>query len=234
MKGDRRAAKREDNSTERPPLELACADLSRAADATLARALIEGDPRAPPLVWARFSGLVRRIVRRSLGPQQDSEDVVQEVFASIFARPGVIRSPAALRAFIVSVTVHIIGAELRRRRLRRLIGLAPTPELPEMEAFDPNPESHKALAHLARILERVGARDRSAFVLRFIEGMTVSAIAEALETSAPTARRRFTRGFRRVSLLAERDPFLRDYLEDLGTPPRAESWLRLSAAKRRP
>lgn len=205
-------------------------DLSRADDATLAQAMIDGDPRAPPLVWARFSGLVRRIVRRALGPQRDYEDVVQDVFASLFAKPGVLRIPGAVRAFIITVTLHSISAELRRRRLHRVIGLSPTEELPEMETTDPNPESQRALVHFYRIVERVRERDRLAFVLRFVEGMAVAAVAEALETSVPTARRRFTRAFRRVSLLAARDPFLRDYLGDLGAPPR-EKWV--SRANRR-
>ena len=195
-------------------------DLSEADDATLAKALIDGDPRAPPLVWARFSGLVRR----ALGPRGDYEDVVQEVFASLLAKPAALRTPDAVRAFIIAVTLHNIGAERRRRRQHRLIGLAPTPELPEMEVVDPNPETRRALAHLRRILERVRERDRRAFVLRFIEGMAVAAVARTLETSAPTARRRFSRAFRRVSLLAARDPFLRDYLSDLGAPPGSPSW----------
>jgi RNA polymerase sigma-70 factor, ECF subfamily len=224
VKGARRAAKRAENRFERSPSEPAGKDLSFADDATLAQALIDGDPRAPAVVWSRFSGLVRRIVRRALGPQGDYEDVVQEVFASLLAKPATLRTPVAVRAFIVSVTLHNVSAELRRRRQRRLIGLAPTPELPEMEIIDPNPESRRALVHFRRILERVRERDRRAFVLRFIEGLAVAAVADALETSAPTARRRFNRAYRRVSLLAARDPFLRDYLGDLGAAPVEQAW----------
>lgn len=222
MKSGRRAERRVDNRPERSPVGPS-AELARCDDATLAQALIDGDPRAPPLVWARFSDLVRRIVRRALGSQGDTEDVVQEVFASLLAKPRALRTPVAVRAFIISVTLHNVSTELRRRRQHRLIGLAPTPELPEMESLDPNPETRRALAHLRRILERVRERDRRAFELRFLEGMAVAAVAHALETSAPTARRRFSRAFRRVSLLAARDPFLRDYLRDLGAPLDAES-----------
>lgn len=233
MKGEPRATKRAENRLGRPHGEAAGAELSTADDATLAQALIDGDPRAPPLVWARFSAVVRRIVQRALGPQSDHEDVVQEVFASLFAKPGVLRAPGAVRAFIISVTLHSISAELRRRRSRRVVGLTPTAELPEVETTDPNPESRRALVHLYRIVGRVRERDRIAFVLRFVEGMAVTAIAAALETSAPTARRRFTRAFRRVSLLAARDPFLRDYLGDLVGPRGEKSWSRLARSSRR-
>ncbi|HEY3494418.1 MAG TPA: sigma-70 region 4 domain-containing protein, partial [Polyangiaceae bacterium] len=55
-------------------------------------------------------------------------------------------------------------------------------------------------------------RDRLAFVLRYIEGMEVADVAAALEISEPTARRRFTRAYKRVAMLAERDPCLGEYL----------------------
>lgn len=190
-------------------------NLSKVDDATLARALIERNPAAPRAVWTRFSPMVRRIVRRSLGPEQEVEDVVQDVFASLFAKPSRLREPAAFKAFIVSVTLHNISYELRRRRVRRWVGLSQTSELPDIRVVETNPESREALARFYRILDNVKSRDRNAFVLRFIEGMEVADVAVALDTSVPTARRCFTRAFKRVSLLAGRDPFLAEYLAEL-------------------
>jgi RNA polymerase sigma-70 factor (ECF subfamily) len=190
-------------------------NLSKVDDATLARALIERDPQAPRAVWSRFSPMVRRIVRRSLGPEQEVEDVVQDVFASLFAKPSRLREPAAFKAFIVSVTLHNISYELRRRRVRRWVGLSQTSELPDIRVVETNPESREALTRFYRILDSVKTRDRNAFVLRFVEGMEVADVATALDTSVPTARRCFTRAFKRVSLLAGRDPFLAEYLAEL-------------------
>lgn len=201
---------------ETSPLRLAAAvDLSSLDDAALARALIEGHPQAPREVWSRFSALVRRIIRRSLGPDQDVEDLVQDVFASLFTRPSLLRDPAALKAFIIAIAVHNVSYELRRRRVRRWVGLAPTAELPDIRVVESNPESREALVRFYGILDRVSARDRTAFVLRFVEGMEVADVAAALKTSAPTARRCFTRAYRRVALLAGRDPFLSEYLAEL-------------------
>jgi RNA polymerase sigma-70 factor (ECF subfamily) len=190
-------------------------NLSRAEDVDLARALIEGNAQAPRAVWARYSPMVRRIVRRSLGPQQDVEDVVQDVFASLFAKPSRLREPAALKAFIVSVALHNVSYELRRRRVRRWVGLSHTSELPDIRVVEANPESREALSRFYRILDNVRTRDRNAFVLRFVEGMEVADVAAAMQTSVPTARRCFTRAFKRVALLASRDPFLADYLSEL-------------------
>ena len=156
--------------------------------------------------------MVRRIVRRSLGPEHDVEDLVQDVFASLFAKPDRLREPAAFRAFIISVTLHNISYELRRRRVRRWVGLSQTSELPDIRVVENDPESRQALLRFYRILDGVRARDRLAFVLRYVDGMEVADVAKAMDTSVPTARRCFTRAYQRVALLASRDPFLAEYL----------------------
>ncbi len=189
-------------------------ELSQSDDETLGRALIDRHPGAPRALWNRYASLVRRIIRRSLGPENDIEDIVQEVFSSLLTKPSLIREPASLRAFVVSVTLHNISYELRRRKVRRWVGLSPTSELPDIRVVENNPESRQALLRFYRILDSLRARDREAFVLRFIEGLGVSEVAAALHISEPTARRCFTRAFQRVSLLAQRDPFLREYLAD--------------------
>ena len=188
------------------------ANLATVEDADLARALIERNPAAPRAVWARFSPLVRRIVRRSLGPEHEVEDIVQDVFASLFAKPERLREPAAFRAFIVSVTLHNVSYELRRRRVRRWVGLSQTSELPDIRVVESNPESREALIRFYRILDGVRNRDRLAFVLRYVDGMEVADVAKAMDTSVPTARRCFTRAYKRVAMLASRDPFLAEYL----------------------
>ena len=199
-----------------PMVQLAApAALATLEDADLARALIARHPEAPKVVWARFAPLVRRIVRRSLGPDSGVEDLVQHVFASLFQKPERLREPAAFRAFIISITLHNISYELRRRRVRRWVGLSPTSELPDIRVVESNPEAREALARFYKILDGVRTRDRVAFVLRYVDGMEVSDVAKAMDTSVPTARRCFTRAYKRVTLLAGRDPFLAEYLTAL-------------------
>jgi RNA polymerase sigma-70 factor (ECF subfamily) len=190
-------------------------DLRSADDATLAHALIGGHPAAPNAVWNRFVPVVRRIVRRSLPREYDVEDTVQDVFACLFAKAPSVRDPAALRAFIVSIALRSVRYELRRRRVRRQVALGVTSDIADLRCVEANPESREALLRFCRILKRINQRDRSAFVLRYVEKQEVSDIAAALDTSVPTARRCFTRAWRRVTFFASRDPFLSEYLSGL-------------------
>jgi RNA polymerase sigma-70 factor, ECF subfamily len=189
--------------------------LSRTDDATLASALIEKNSAAPRVAWVRFSPLVRRMLRRSLGPKHEVEDVVQNVFLCLFQRVHTLRDPLALKAFVIAITVRMIRYEVRRARVRRLVGLSRTAELPDLRVVNADSGSRHALIHFYRILDRLNARDRTAFVLRFIEGMDAAEVAAAMAVSVPTARRCFTRAWERVTLLAQRDPFLVDYLSKL-------------------
>jgi RNA polymerase sigma-70 factor, ECF subfamily len=189
--------------------------LADADDATLARALMDKSAAAPRVVWTRFSPLVRRILRRTLGPQHDVEDIVQDVFLCLFERVHTLRDPVAFKAFIIAITVRTARYEIRRARVRRWVGLSRTAELPDLRIVASDSDSQHALIHFYQVLGRINERDRAAFVLRFVEGMEAAEVAAALEVSVPTARRCFTRAWERVTFYAQRDPFLVDYLTRL-------------------
>lgn len=189
--------------------------LAEADDATLACALIAKDKAAPRVAWTRFAPLVRRILRRSLGPQHDVEDIVQDVFLCLFERVHTLRDPVALKAFIIAIAIRTARYEIRRARVRRWVGLSRTAELPDLRVVNADTDSQHALIHFYQALNRINERDRAAFVLRFIEGMEAAEVAAALDVSVPTARRCFTRAWERIMFFARRDPFLVDYLSKL-------------------
>lgn len=193
----------------------AVVDLPQADDATLALALQSEHPKAPAVAWARLSPMVRRILRRSFGPATDVEDLVQEAFLLLFRRIETLREPSTLKAFVIGITVRVARAEIRRRHVRRWVGLAQGSELPDTRVTTDDADSREALARFYALLQRLNARDRLAFVLHHVEGLDVQSVAEALGTSVPTVRRSLARGFRRVVLLASRDASLVNYVVEL-------------------
>jgi RNA polymerase sigma-70 factor (ECF subfamily) len=189
--------------------------LLHADDATLARALIAGDAHAPRVAWGRFSPMVRGMLRRTLGPEFDVDDVLQDVFLCLFQNVKNLREPGALRAFVMSITVRTVRHEIRRRRIRRWVGLGDDGEVPDLRVVSPDTDSREALVRFYRVLDKVGTRDRTAFVLYFIEGLDAASVALNLSVSVPTVRRCLARSWKRVVLLAGRDPALAGYVERL-------------------
>lgn len=182
-------------------------------DVTLAKALVEKHPAAARVAWDRFAPMVRRMLRRSLGPQHEIEDVVQDVFLCVFNRVHTLRDAQALKSFVIAITVRTAHYAIRRARVRRWVALSSTAEPPEARALSADSNTQHALIQFYRFLDRLHDRDRVAFVLRFIEGMEATEVAEALGVSVPTARRAFTHAWERLTCFAQRDPFLVGYLK---------------------
>jgi RNA polymerase sigma-70 factor, ECF subfamily len=184
-------------------------------DATLVHKLLDQHPHAARLIWQRFAPMVHRILRRSLGPDEDVEDLAQEVFMCVFQKASTLREPQALKAFVITVTAFTVRGELRRRWSRRWLRRQRPQTGPGELVANQDIESREALRRFYDILDRISAQDRTAFVLRYIEGMPLEEVAAALEVSVATAKRRLTRVWDRVVLLAERDTALVDYLSGL-------------------
>ncbi len=182
-------------------------------DACLAGLLLEGDPRAPRLAWQRFAPMVHRMLKRAFGPEHEVDDLVQEVFLTLFRRVHTLREPQALKAFVISITAHAIRSELRRRRALRWLHLG---DLPDAPAADSDLDSREAIVRLYRILDRQGSDDRTVFVLRHLEGLPLVEVSQALGVSLATTKRRLARAWRRVMASASRDEALVEFVGNLG------------------
>jgi RNA polymerase sigma-70 factor, ECF subfamily len=152
------------------------------------------------------------MLRRTLCSTSEVEDVSQAVFLCLFRRVHTLRDPVALRPFVVGVTLRVVHEEVRRKHKlawgTRHAGYLQA-EASEVSA-DAVPKH--AFNNLYQLLSRLKAREREAFVLRFVAGMEASEIADALGVSEPTARRSFSRAHKLISQWARRDPFLVDYV----------------------
>lgn len=182
-------------------------------DASIARFLIDGDARAPRAAWQRFAPMVHRMFKRAFGPGHEIDDLVQEAFLTLFARVHTLREPQALRAFVVSITAHTIRHELRRRTALRWLRFG---EPPDTTSESADLDSREAVVRLYRILDRLGSNDRTVFVLRFLEGLALTEVSQALDVSLATAKRRVARAWGRVVAGARRDEALVEYLGGLG------------------
>ena len=186
-----------------------------ADDATLVHELMDQHPHAARIIWQRFAPMVHRMLRRSLGRDDDVEDLAQEVFMHVFQKASTLRNPQALKAFVIAVTAFTVRSELRTRWSRRWLGRQRPMTAPRQLVTHQDIESREALRRLGLILDRASAEERTAFVLRVFEGMTLEDVATALDVSVATAKRRLSRAWHRVVLFAERDTALVEYLSSL-------------------
>src|SRR5580700_3636953 len=184
-------------------------------DGALARLAAEKDPRAAAALWDRYATLVRGILRRTLGPSADVEDLVQDAFIGLFRTLPGLRDPDALRSFVVGTALRVARSELRRRRVRRWLSLTPTGLLPDSaQPGATDPEARRAVKRLYEVLDQVDDRGRMAFVLRHLEGYELTEVAEALGCSLATTKRLLAKAQDRVNAMVARDPLLAPYARD--------------------
>jgi RNA polymerase sigma-70 factor, ECF subfamily len=184
-------------------------------DTSLAAALIAREPQAATIAWTRLSPLVLRLLRRYFGPGPDRQDLCQEVFLRFFARIDELRDQAALRGFVIGITLGVAQNEVRRAKVRRWIFLTQSGDLPDAPIAAADPEAREATVRFYRILAGVGAEDRTLFVTRYVEKMEVADIAVAIGRPLSTTKRRLARATRRIAARMSGDPALADYVQGL-------------------
>ena len=119
---------------------------------------------------------------------EEARDVVQLALADAWARRASLKDSQAAERWLRRIVVHRAISVLRRRRLWRAVGglflVEPEPCVAPDEAADRS----KHLRALGFALERLPARQATAFSLRYLEGLSFEELAEALGCQRGTAR----------------------------------------------
>ena len=140
-----------------------------ATDAELVQRCRTGDDNAWRELVDRFSRYVYAIsVQGFRLPQQDAEDVFQEVFARVYERLGSLRDDEAVRPWIAQLTRWLGIDRLRAGSHESDADLEELPEVPaedELESIEQAFDVHEAMTELPencrQILDRFFARDES-------------------------------------------------------------------------
>lgn len=164
-------------------------------DAALVAAVRAGDRRAEDRLVNRYAPLVGSLTARLLRSRHDAEDVTQEAFIVAFTQLERLREPAAFRSWLIRIAVLRARELLRRRRIARALGLDFRVEDATLQACvaeGASGEERAELALLDRVLEGLSTDLRIAWMLRHVEGMELQEVADSLNCSLATIKRRIS------------------------------------------
>jgi len=151
-----------------------------------------GDLRAFELLVLERRAQVFRIARQILGDDEEAKDVAQLVFIRLWQSLGRYREGGSFAAYLHRITMNLALDFARRRGIRERAGEAEMDGLEEAAAAVGGagavPEPGE-IQRIFRILSRrLSPRQKAAFVLREIEGMSTEEVSEILKMSASTVR----------------------------------------------
>lgn len=179
--------------------------------ATLVLSALSGNAWAHEALFRRHVRMARGLAYRLLvGSGVDVDDLVQDAFVTAYCRLDSLREPEAFSSWLGSIVVRTASKRLRRQRLRLRFGLVRTEsvDLDLCVASSAPPDAALLLREIYGILDQLRPDERIAFLLRRVEGLTVSEVAERMNTSLSTAKRRLLAAEGRFDRAVTRRPLI--------------------------
>ena len=151
-----------------------------ASDAELIDAANAGDREALGVLYVRHRDWTVGLARRMVASDGDALDVLQDAFLYLFGKFPGLRLTCSLRSFLYPVVLHL--AQRQRSRGRRTGELVAEPAAP--------PAAPAADGELAAALGSLSAEHRETVWLRFVDGLSLQEVADALSIPLGTVKSR--------------------------------------------
>lgn len=162
-----------------------------------------GDEEAFRLLVESHSRAVFRLAYRMTGNEHDAEDVVQETFVKAFRRLAQFESRAHFGTWLHRIAANCAYDLLRSRARRSEDPLElDAGEPAALPARDPAPDrlvlAAEVRARVERALARLSPTERTAFVLRHHQGMSIQEIGSALGLEESATKHSIFRAVRKM------------------------------------
>lgn len=166
----------------------------------------------------RYAAKAYSLVSRLTRNREDAEEVLQDVFVTVYRKIGGFEGKSSFSSWLYRVTVNAALMKLRKNRQDRAVYMEDV--LPESHnsiilRSNPNSEAdHVAERHqlqnaLEQAIRKLPDEYRPVFVLRDIDGLTSNEVSKILELTIPAVKSRLHRS--RLMLRRRLLPLYREY-----------------------
>jgi len=164
-------------------------------------------------------GRLQSLVFRLVGPRAEVADLVQDIFVQAFASVGDFEGDEqALGAWLTGVAVNVVRMHLKKLRVRRLMHFwgDVANEADALESPHVDPELRRAALRVWTVLDTFPTDERLVFALRYFNQLELGELAEVLNVSLSTAKRRLSAARARFLGVAQRDAVLAQWAARFG------------------
>ena len=188
-------------------------------DAALVADVLDGETDQFGALVARYKNLAASFIAARVAASE-VEDLAQETFLRAFRVLASLRDPAAFSSWLLGIASHVcVDWHRARRRVGSLDGAESEPADASMPNRPPVPRPDEAAEHeettrrLLESLDLLPETYRVTVVLKHLDGLSCTEIADRLGVALGTVTSRLTRGYK----------MLRERLEELAEPKRKPS-----------
>lgn len=173
-------------------------DYHSLTDQQLLQLLREEDRRAFTEIYRRYSSLIFSYARKNISASDECKEIVQDLFESLWLRRGVLKIDS-LKSYLFTSTRYLMIRYFRRSRLFRQYAEHYTMFESAYESLPDDERSEQAVrARLMKALDGLADRCRTALILRFVENLSNSEIAERMNIAKGTVEVYMVRGVRHL------------------------------------
>ena len=166
---------------------------SQAADGEIVRAVLAGDRERYAQLVERYRDRYARYAARMLGSVDAAEDAVQDAFVRAYDQLAQCKDPDKFVGWFFLILRNRCFAE--RRRNRTSASLEAANEVAAVDRADGGAETAERRRALQLALLELTPDQREVFVLKHVEGLSYTEIAERLSTSVPSLKMRMHRAY---------------------------------------
>ncbi len=171
-------------------------------DDQLIQDFLKGDTQSFEEILSRYSTKVFNLAFRLTKNHEDAEEVLQDVFTTVFKKVNKFEGKAAFSSWVYRVTVNSSFMKLRKRRRSRTVFIEDMPPADRETWIAEDTEQVSALdetfkSEVRTLLEKhirtLPDDYRGVFVLRDIDGFTNREVGKLLNLSTPAVKSRLHR-----------------------------------------
>jgi len=167
-----------------------------------------GERSAFAEIMAEYQRPMFKFVYLRTGSKEDAEDLSQEVWLKVFEKLPTLIEPSRFRPWLFTLASNCVRDFLRRRKIRRMLGLAEavTDDNGASLEYMPgrSPDGLDELmrkdfwTQVRRLLSKLSRREREIFLLRFLDQLTIPEISQVLGSNESSVKTHLYRALKKI------------------------------------
>jgi RNA polymerase sigma-70 factor (ECF subfamily) len=175
---------------------------TRKTDAELVKGVIGREESCFEELVERYGSKVLNLAMRITRSQEDAEEILQDVFITVFTKLGGFEHKAQFSSWLYRVTMNSSFMKIRARNRRRSVSLEDIEpntrqnwvgNRTEMFDIDTMSSRHELRDAIQAAVQQLPEDYRAIFVLRDIDGLSNEAVSHVLQLSVPAVKSRLHR-----------------------------------------